>query len=312
MKKFLLFIISLILISLISFRIYSIYKNVQDIKLLSEVIMEDSNLKDYTYKGNVSTNYVEFNNLLWQVVKINPDKSILLILEDYITILENNDIDTYLSNFEEKIDTSYLKDKVSLLDPNDYLNSIENDTTFITDTEIWLNNNTISNKLNLSKDVKGFYPVKPTITLKANTRYTEGDGTIENPYQVDGKKFGFGSTVTIDNDEYMVIDTKEDIKLISMFLIDNLYLNDYKEYKDKLSYKEYIKDITLPSLNDCNFNSKLTNYYLSDTSKTFNLVYSYPLTYGDGEVMHQTRLVITIDKKIQDNFKYLDGSWVLQ
>lgn len=309
MKKILLFIISLILISLISFRIYSIYKNVQNIKLLSEVIMSDTNLKDYTYKGSVSTNYVEYNNLLWRIVKINTDKSILLILDDYISILENKDIDLFLNNFEEKIDTNILMNKVSLLDANDYLNSIDNNTTFITDTKIWLANNIISNEVNLSKDVKGFYPLKPTITLKPNTRYISGKGTIDNPYQVGDKKFSLGSTVMLDKDKYMVIDTNKDIKLISMFLIDNLYIDEYKKYKDNLSYKDYIKDITLPSLNDCNFDSKLTNYYLSNTYKTFNLVYSFPLTYGDKEVLHKTRLVITIDKKMQDRFKYLDGSW---
>lgn len=309
MKKILLFIISLILISLIIFRIYSIYKNVQGIKLLSEVIMSDTNLKDYTYKGNVSTNYVEFNNLLWRIVKINTDKSILLILDDYISILENKDIDLFLNNFEEKIDTNALMNKVSLLDANDYLNSIDNKTTFITDTKIWLANNIISNDVNLSKDVKGFYPLKPTITLKPNTRYMSGEGTFDNPYQVGDKKFSLGSTVMLDQDKYMVIDTNKDIKLISMFLIDNLYVDEYIKYKDNLSYKDYIKGITLPSLNDCNFDSKLTNYYLSNTYKTFNLVYSLPLTYGDKEVLHKTRLVITIDKKIQDKFKYLDGSW---
>ena len=46
----------------------------------------------YIYKGENVNNYVLFSNMLFRIVKINSDKTIDIVLDDYINKLEFNDI----------------------------------------------------------------------------------------------------------------------------------------------------------------------------------------------------------------------------
>ena len=89
----------------------------------SEIVYEESGLynpnpNEYVYKGNVTNNYVKYNNLLWRIIKINPDGTMLVILDDSMTMLpwnnkateyKNSDIHKYLNNdFLNNLDKTYL------------------------------------------------------------------------------------------------------------------------------------------------------------------------------------------------------------
>ena len=128
---------------------------------------------NYIYKGNVKNNYLKYNNMLWRIIRINQDKSIDIILDDYISILPWNkevkdfketDIFKYLNNdFLKSLDkemlitTSFCTDEINdltkitcekqdsdnyvkLLDVANYLNSIKNSKSYlVNDDEIfWL------------------------------------------------------------------------------------------------------------------------------------------------------------------------------
>lgn len=153
------------------------YKNTKDVTLLSEYIINNSEIVNnkegltkengtYIFKGELENNYVLYNNMLWRIIKINSDSSLELILDDYINMLPKNLILTFFDNLESNLDLDYLiennickdtfdnennitcqkleKDKiVSLLSVYDYMNSFYESKTFITNDEekLWLYNN---------------------------------------------------------------------------------------------------------------------------------------------------------------------------
>ena len=71
---------------------------------------------NYFYKGNVSNNYLKYNNMLWRIVRINSDKSIDIVLDDYITLLSWN---KEVTSFKETDIFKYLN--------SDFLNNLNKD-----------------------------------------------------------------------------------------------------------------------------------------------------------------------------------------
>lgn len=149
----------------------------------SEYATEDedglfSSRGNYIYKGNVNNNYLKYNNMLWRIIRINQDKSIDIILDDYISILpwnkevtsfKESDIFKYLNNdFLNALDkemlttTSFCTDSVDdltkitcnlqdndnyvkLLDVSNFLNSVKNSKSYLVkdDEILWLSDNAI-------------------------------------------------------------------------------------------------------------------------------------------------------------------------
>ena len=272
----LLIIIFFIIIALISFNIYNAYKNTKNITLLSEYIVNNTEIVNskegltkengtYIFKGELENNYVLYNNMLWRIIKINSDSSLKLILDDYINMLPKNLISTFFNKFESNLDLDYLiennickdtfdnennitcqkleKDKyVSLLSVYDYINSFYDNKTFITNDKdkLWLYNNdahTNGDKLSTSNE-NNFYEIKPVITIKNSTLYKSGNGTKNNPYQIGNNDFSIGAKVQINNDMYIVYDFKDDIKLMSLNTIDKIYKNNVLDYLNNEYYQK--------------------------------------------------------------------------
>lgn len=65
---------------------------------LKEANYDSKNLKkinkDYYFYGNVNNNYVSYSNLLWRIVKINEDDSVMLITDNIIGNLAYGDANT--------------------------------------------------------------------------------------------------------------------------------------------------------------------------------------------------------------------------
>lgn len=74
-----------------------------DTNTLAKTIKTDNQKKetfklnndDYYFYGDVSNNYLEYSNMLWRIIKINKDDSIVLINEDIISILPFGENNTY-------------------------------------------------------------------------------------------------------------------------------------------------------------------------------------------------------------------------
>ena len=128
---------------------------------------------NYIYKGDIKNNYLEYNNMLWRIVRINADNSIDLILDDYMSILPwNNNVESFknsqiynylnkdfLNNLDKDmlVTTSFCEDKISdlgkitcenqntdsyvkLLDVANFLNSVHDKKTYLVDDDeiFWL------------------------------------------------------------------------------------------------------------------------------------------------------------------------------
>lgn len=369
----LLCIVLIIIIILILFNIFKIYNSTKSINLLSEYIIKNNELYNdnntYICKGNVTNNYVKFNNLTWRIIKINNDSSITLILDDYINMLPKNLVNTFFKNLENNLDTNYLtktkvcidtytnneitcnktnKDNyITLLSVYDYINSLDDEKTFITkDNEImWLYNNlnhTNGNNISTSNE-NNFYEIRPVVTLKPDTTYKSGNGNIDNPYIINEDTLSIGSKVKLGNDTYIVYDLKDNIKLMSTKTLNNLLIENVLDYLNneffkKLDYKDLLQDTTIytgyynnkendltkekitkkigiPNILDIKFDNEVTNYYLPNKINTFALIYNNPIIYGDTKKEHETRYTITLSKDIiknlikeNDTYIYGDGA----
>jgi len=171
-------------------KFYKIYnpktENGEEVKLLGSSITSDAELAtegdglyrvsgSYIYKGAEVDNYIEFNNALWRIIKINSDGSVEMATDSYINALDwntkitdytNSDIRAYLNdvyfntlNKDMLTNVSYCtdlvkdlasvtcnssnsQDYVRLLGITEFLNSEEKGSTFLADSNnnIWLYN----------------------------------------------------------------------------------------------------------------------------------------------------------------------------
>ena len=200
---------------------------------------------NYIYKGREVDNYILIGDITFRILRINSDKTIDLVMDEYVNKMAwNDEITTYdkssikkylesnvlpIINKEYLTETSYCTDKVydlkdvncedtdddnyiRLLGINDYLNSLNNDKTFIESDYVWLYNSgknnawhTTSNYLSNSKPTN-VYGVKGVITLKNSTTYLKGNGTSDNPYIIENNKqeIGVGTYVDIKDNVYIV------------------------------------------------------------------------------------------------------------
>lgn len=204
----------------------------------------------FIYKGKDVNNYIEYSNMLFRIIKINKDNTIEMILDDTLNYLsydkensnyKSSNLNKYLNDiFYNNIKSDLLVkspycsdninninkiscndieiDYIKLLSLNDYLNSKNNDGSYL-DSEniIWLSNNNednvwVLNNGNLSLVLPdSLYQVKPVITLNNLTKYISGDGSLENPYRIEDNELYFASYVKLDNDLYRVSEINDEI-----------------------------------------------------------------------------------------------------
>ena len=88
---------------------------VPDTNIGKKIIMDNEITKEtglnkiknnYIFRGSVKNNYLEFNNLTWRIIEISGDKSVKLVLDNYINMLPYGKVAT---NFKNSEISSYLK-----------------------------------------------------------------------------------------------------------------------------------------------------------------------------------------------------------
>ena len=112
------------------------------------------------------------------------------------------------------------KDSYLNIDKYFYLSTLDKDNN------IWF----VNDSGNVSSaDGSDIYGIRPTITLKSNSKSISGDGTLNNPYVID-ENYIFGSYVKLGEDIWRIYDIDGDNIKLS--------LNDYlKEDGEELLYK---------------------------------------------------------------------------
>ena len=321
---------------------------------------------NYVYKGEKVNNYIIISNMLFRIMKINTDKTMDVVLDDYINKMKwDTNVKDYLdSNINEYLNEKFLnifdkdnlqevsictnpisdlsefdcedsnsKTYVRLIGVSDYLNSLNNEKTYlnINGDNVWLYTtgddgvwNTTSKYIN-SSNPNNLYGVKPVITLKNSTVYLSGDGSLEAPYIISrDKNIKVGTYLDINDDIYIVYEVGEDyLKIESNKVLkdkmvfdnksnnySNSSLKTYLEdtYLGKLSYKNLLKEVNFDdykgkigilSLKDLKFNSSLNNYYLKDTNDDNVYIYNGSVLTSKVDVKRNIRYALGIKKDLK-------------
>lgn len=287
----------------------------------------------YVYKGEKVDNYIKYSNMMWRIVRTNVDGSLEIILDDYINILAwdfngkdyiNSDIHKYLNDvFIKQLDTSLLTkttvctdqmdsiDKyscnvknldyfVKLLPANDFLNSVADKKTYISqeDDLVWLGTSAkdkkawLANGGNISSvEANNTYFVKPVVTIKNSTQLISGKGTSEDPFIVenDSKTIKLGSYLNIDEDTWIVYEKNDkDIKLVYAGLY-NKGLSTYRFDTEKLDYDPKRENSLAKILNttfyeSLSYKDMLLDFdvYTATYNKTYENVYTEKVTVKVG------------------------------
>ena len=261
----------------------------------SEIVYEGSGLYidsgNYIYKGDVTNNYLFYNNLLWRIVRINQDGTLEIILDDYINLLEwntkidsftNASINKYLNEyFYQQLDSTYLAnssyctDKISslttitcniknndyfvkLMDITNFLNSVVSGKTYLTNDEeiMWLSDysdDTVwhTNGYNISKSMP--------------SKFYE----IRPVVTLKASSVMYGGTGTVD-DPYLIEKGDNTLKFGSYLSIDN---DLWQVYETNDSFIKLVLSDNLEKQyrfdkesNKYDINSKLSlAYYLNNT-----------------------------------------------
>lgn len=243
----------------------------KDFKLINQIDIKDN---IYYFKKNTKNNYVKYNGLIWRIIKINEDKSTMIILDEYVSILPYNSIDSWLTNIYSKLVNL---DNLELLDEDTYNNSNNKDSFINNKYDFWIRDNKyIDSNGEVKESDNLVHKVRPVIILDKDTKIYSGNGNIDNPFIINEEKninslkeINTTSYIKYNNTLWKVIGIKEDsIKLLSNEVIkDNdgeklkkvfsTYSNDIKNYKkssiiyylnneyyNSLENKEYIVDGT--------------------------------------------------------------------
>ena len=184
--------------------------------------------ENYIYKYDANENYLWYSGQLWRILKINENKTITIITDEAIALLnakyeDNEYLEDFLNEFYEKLDQTLLvkykscndevtegkgvrcestkEVNIASLDVYNY-NKCGGAKSFLNNgTSYWLNNkNTEGNYLLVNND-GGIgvgsdiaHNLRPMVTLKDKIELIDGDGTKENPYIIEKR-----DTTTISN-----------------------------------------------------------------------------------------------------------------
>ncbi len=345
---------------------------------LSSKIIEDSKVVEngdglyningnYVYKGQKVNNYIIVDEILFRIMRINGDKTLDLVMDEYINKLEwNKEITTYdkssiktyleskvlpIIKEDNLVKTSYCVDKIyelseiscdetdnksyiRLLGINDYLNSLNDNKTYMNSGNEydWLYNSgknnvwhTTGTYISNSKPTN-VYGVKPVITLRNSTTFSKGEGTRDNPYLIESnkKQIKVGSYLDIGDDIYIVYEVGDNYlkvesnKVIKEKQIFDKTSSNYKDsslknylektYLEKLKYKDFLKEVDftgytskigLLTSSDLKFNSSLNNYYLSDSDNGEVVLYNGSVLKSEPSSKRNVRICLGVSKDLK-------------
>ena len=196
----------------------------------STVLISDEPLTSLAFGSNT---YEESPITDWLNETDNEESGILAnaIGSDYLANT-NACIDTLDNTKNITCDDIYDEYQISLLSMFDYANAGSSDSyinngyyTYLSNTnndnEVWYIDD--EGKLNTSNGTD-IYSIKPVITLNSTVELIEGEGTKDNPYQIEKENSLFASYVKLDNDLWRIYNIEDNnLKLV---LTDYLKTDD--------------------------------------------------------------------------------------
>ena len=239
---------------------------------------------NYIYKGSEANNYLKYSNLMWRIIEIYEDGSVSAILDENINVMSydnkitsyvKSDINKYLNKvFIKNLNTKYLQNsiiclnqveelnkyvcnetnkedyKIKLVDVGEYLNSIADDTSYISNEDlensIWTssyNSEGIWNIEGVNVDKSAAdeaYFVKPEVTFKSTVKLLSGKGTKDEPFVIDKKQeIAIGDYVNLDDDLYVVYEINDNIVKLQSIKTNLLKPYSYSNLTPKYSLDDY-------------------------------------------------------------------------
>ena len=249
-------------------------ENIKYSDVLSERIIEEEKrfqllnqieIKDdvYYFKKTTKNNYVKYNDMIWRIVKIDKDKTTMLILDEHVTILPNNTVDTWLKNKYSKLINI---DNLELLDEDTYKESGSKDSFINNKTDFWIKDNKYIDTDGEIKESDSLeHKVRPIVILDKDTKIVSGNGNIDNPFILN-KDEEITSIKDIKTSKYIkyndtiwrIIDIEEDkVKLLGE---DNIKDEEGNKIKHTFAFvsndiKNYTKNTVTSYLNNYYYNS---------------------------------------------------------
>lgn len=243
----------------------------------STVLISDEPLTSLAFGSNT---YEESPITDWLNETDNEESGILTnaIGSDYLTNT-NACIDTLDDTKNITCDDIYDEYQISLLSMFDYANAGSSDSyinngyyTYLSNTnndnEVWYIDD--EGKLN-TNDGTDIYSIKPVITLNSTVELTSGDGTKDNPYQIEKENSLFASYVKLDNDLWRIYNIEDNnLKLV---LTDYLKTDDENYQTIYSSTTSFHNDEKIGTLayylnntyfNRLNYSDQILNNYWSN------------------------------------------------
>lgn len=320
---------------------------------------------NYIYKGKNVNNYILIGNVLFRIMRINGDKTLDLVMDEFlnktkwndeITTYDNSSINKYLEKnvlpiINNKIitKTSYCSDSIyelsevtcekinsdlsiRILGISDYLNSLNDDKTYIDGDYSWLYNSgknnvwhTTNNYISNSNP-SNIFGVKPVITLKNSVVYLNGDGTKENPYIIEKntQELKVGSYLDINDNIYIIYEVGDNYlkvqsnKVLKEKMIFDKTTNEYNNssikkylentYIDKLKINNFLQEVDFNGTkskigmltnDDLKFNSELNNYYLINKEDDDVVIYNGSVLKSEPSTKRNIRYALGIKKDLK-------------
>lgn len=204
----------------------------------------------FIYKYQAEANYLWYSGVLWRIVSINEDKTITIVSDKSISLLQphadEDFLESYLEDFYAKLDSEFLTDftycadvvddlkkitcenkvstKISLLDMYAYNKSGSAKSYLNNGTIFWLESKTIDGDYWFvsSEGAVGMgtenvaHNIRPVVTLKAEINLVKGNGTKEDPYIIKKNEIKslnsshIGEYITYNDELWRILDVASD------------------------------------------------------------------------------------------------------
>ena len=268
------------------------------VKTLRSVIKEKVSNNNYVGAGNINANYVWYSGRLWRAIFIDTKGNIKLVSDEVVGTIPFN-INGTNSDFKNSYIEKWLNDYFlnNLYNYNKYIVTYDwggsskkvglvsksdvDNISFLSSTNWTLtsNNNNVYLMNNTDVIYSSVHGVRPSVFIKANIKVVDGNGTLENPYQLEGNRISSQENKLINSrysgeyvkartgtNKYRIVSTSEDnVKLISVNTINN--------QSDVSSVTSPIYTLIEQQAND-DFGSLLTpsEWYLGNITNSLNYI----------------------------------------
>lgn len=168
--------------------------------------------KNYYFNGNINNNYISYSNLIWRIVKINEDNSMMLVSDNVIGTLAYGDISTLYDssnliqwlNDDNKFSKILNKREEYLTRTNtciDNISDIENITCNSVNSDLYVGLLSLEDYLNTGGNTSFInnnnYSYLANKNNEDNIWYINSDGSIN--YSDGSDILGIKATITLKN-----------------------------------------------------------------------------------------------------------------